>query len=72
MTVYCCKMLERGVEPNCSEHPNAWDCPDALVGTVGGGFGLIVHARGGSMIEIAFCPWCGAKLPAMQDISGCP
>jgi hypothetical protein len=72
MTVYCCKMMERNAEPNCSEHPNPRDRPAALVRTLGAGYGLIVHGKGGSVIEIAFCPWCGAGLPPMQDISGCP
>ncbi|HZY17518.1 MAG TPA: hypothetical protein VFE82_03505 [Ramlibacter sp.] len=27
-------------------------------------YGLIVHDGGSSAIAIAFCPWCGTKLPA--------
>ncbi|WP_216858519.1 DUF6980 family protein [Actinomadura verrucosospora] len=46
----------------------ASDCPDALV-SYSARFdecGLIVHDGGGSVISIAFCPWCGTRLPPSQ------
>jgi hypothetical protein len=48
-------------------HPNRYDCPDALIAEVGGGYGLIVHDGGESVIRIAYCPWCGARLPPNTD-----
>jgi hypothetical protein len=43
-----------------------------MIAPMRGGYGLYVRdgeARyGSSVIEIAFCPWCGTKLPAMAEI----
>jgi hypothetical protein len=50
------------LEHVCEQHADRFECPDNLVARVRGGFGLIVHG-GGSVIEIAFCPWCGTPLP---------
>lgn len=47
----------------CELHPDRADCPDALVAFVRGGYGLMVHDGGSSVIKIAFCPWCGSTLP---------
>lgn len=44
----------------CDEHPERVDCPDALIAEVRGGFGIIIHDGGASVIEITHCPWCGA------------
>jgi hypothetical protein len=44
-------------------HADRTDCPDAFVTEMNGGYGLMVHDGGSSAIEIAFCPWCGARLP---------
>jgi hypothetical protein len=38
--------------------------PDALIDQVRGGYG----DGSVSVIEIAFCPWCGAKLPPIADL----
>jgi hypothetical protein len=51
----------------CGQHPNRFDCPDALIAQVRRGYGIIVHDGGSSVIEIAFCPWCGSQLPQMRD-----
>jgi hypothetical protein len=29
----------------------------------------MVHDGGSSVVEIAFCPWCGSKLPASDEAS---
>jgi hypothetical protein len=42
--------------------------PDALIDQVRGGYGIIVHDGSVSVIEIAFCPWCGAQLPPIADL----
>lgn len=52
----------------CPQHADRSDCPDALIEHVRGGYGLIVHDGGSGVIEIAFCPWCGAKLPSIGDL----
>jgi hypothetical protein len=46
----------------CEMHPDRFDCPDALIAWGGFGFGLIVHDGSSSVVEIAYCPWCGTKL----------
>lgn len=47
----------------CDVHSERSDCPDAFIKKVRGGYGLMVHDGGSSVVEIAFCPWCGSKLP---------
>jgi hypothetical protein len=49
----------------CPVHADRSDCPDAFVAEMNGGYGLMVHDGGGSVIKIAFCPWCGADLRPM-------
>jgi hypothetical protein len=49
----------------CKHHVDRYDCPDALIARMRGGYGIIVHDGGSSVIEIAFCPWCGSKLPSI-------
>jgi hypothetical protein len=43
-----------------------------MIAEVRGGYGLYVRdgedGYGGSVIEIAFCPWCGAGLPPIADL----
>jgi len=51
----------------CPAHPDRKDCPDAFLAIMGKGFGLMVHDGGGSVVQIAFCPWCGAALPAIGE-----
>jgi len=53
---------------SCEQHADRATCPDALIDQVRGGYGIIVHDGGSSVIEIAFCPWCGAKLPAINEL----
>ena len=52
----------------CNQHADRYDCPDALIDQVRGGYGIIVHDGSTSFIKIAFCPWCGAKLPPVGDL----
>jgi len=37
-----------------------------------GGYGLYVHdgenGHGASVIQIAYCPWCGTRLPDIDEI----
>ncbi|WP_375338330.1 DUF6980 family protein [Chelatococcus sambhunathii] len=59
---------------SCGQHPHRADCPDALIDMVRGGYGIIVHDGSHNVIEIAFCPWCGANLPPIGDLDlpACP
>jgi len=64
----CCSRMEYDLARVCEQHADRHDCPDALVAEVRGGFGLMIHDGGSSVIEIAHCPWCGAKLPPIGDL----
>jgi len=62
----CCATMHENVTKTCLEHPDRYDCPDALVDRVAAGYGLMIHNDGGGgVIEIRFCPWCGSQLPAI-------
>jgi hypothetical protein len=63
VSVHCCDRMDYGLSPKCDIHGARADCPDALVAVVEGGYGLLIHDGGSSVIEINFCPWCGSKLP---------
>ena len=56
------------LDQTCNQHADRSDCPDALIDQVCGGYGIIVHDGGSSVVGIAFCPWCGAKLPVVADL----
>jgi ribosomal protein S27AE len=62
---YCCDRMAFEFEQTCADHPDRWDCADALIGywPKSRRYGLIVHDGGSSMVVIRFCPWCGADLP---------
>jgi hypothetical protein len=66
---YCCDTMRADLERVCDQHPDRWDCPDALIGYFAstGEYGLIVHDGGSSMSVIEYCPWCGAKLTRSRD-----
>jgi hypothetical protein len=65
MTKHCCHEMQSQAEHLCSVHQLAEDCPDALVGYSDQfrEYGLLIHDGGSSSKAIAFCPWCGTKLP---------
>jgi hypothetical protein len=54
--------MAQDLEHVCGAHADRFDCPDSFIARSPGGFGLIVHDGGSSVIQIAYCPWCGAKL----------
>jgi hypothetical protein len=49
---------------HCKQHPDRFDCPDALIhfAESTGEHGIIIHDGGSSFVTILFCPWCGKKL----------
>lgn len=50
----------------CPVHADPTQCPDSLIQFEAQfrEYGLRIHDGGESAILIAFCPWCGASLPA--------
>jgi hypothetical protein len=62
---HCCDDMRERLAHRCAQHENPFDCPDNLVfcSPKFSEYGLIVHDGGPSYIRIAFCPWCGARLP---------
>ena len=48
----------------CDQHPDPFECNDYLVAysPVFDEYGLVLHDMHATA-EIAYCPWCGAKLP---------
>lgn len=67
MADYCCDRMRADLEHVCDIHSDRSECPDALIGRTKHGFGLLVHDGGSSMISIAYCPWCGARLPSTHE-----
>jgi len=68
----CCDRMAEDLSLVCEEHPERDDCPDALIARLRGGYGLYVHdgenGHGASVIQIAYCPWCGTRLPDIDEI----
>jgi hypothetical protein len=65
---FCCEKMRAHLNWACSDHSSAFECPDALIGRFGatGRYGLYIHDGGSALLEIDFCPWCGARLAALQ------
>ncbi|MFD9390728.1 DUF6980 family protein [Streptomyces sp. NPDC060000] len=65
MIEHCCAEMTLQADRRCGAHPDVFACPDALVRFEPKflEYGLIVHDGGSACREIAFCPWCGARLP---------
>jgi hypothetical protein len=65
---HCCEAMARAVTTECEQHPDRFDCPDALLRYSERfcEYGIIVHDGGTAVCLIEFCPWCGARLPASQ------
>jgi len=62
---WCCDEMRRQATSSCDQHADRFECPDNLVSFYPRfrEYGLIVHDSGGSVCGIAFCPWCGTRLP---------
>lgn len=71
---HCCAMMMEQVNLKCADHPDRFDCPDALVNFFAkpNVYGLIVHDGGSSFVEIAYCPWCGTRLTQERVQDGEP
>jgi hypothetical protein len=57
-------MMAYWAEYKCSQHSNAFECPDSIIffKSRPRQYGVIFHDGGESFVEIAFCPWCGSSL----------
>ena len=60
---HCCETMAFQVEHRCDQHPDPFDCLDALVfhSAESDEYGLILHGAGGLAL-IQYCPWCGTRL----------
>ncbi|MFN0126790.1 MAG: DUF6980 family protein [Verrucomicrobiales bacterium] len=61
---HCCARMTAQVNLKCADHPDKFDCPDALIhfDAQTKSYRLIVHDGGSAGIAIDFCPWCGSTL----------
>jgi len=53
MAIHCCDYMDQDLGLTCDIHSCRADCPDAFISEVRGGYGLIIHDGGNSVIEIA-------------------
>ncbi|MBC7932277.1 MAG: hypothetical protein H7Z38_17105 [Rubrivivax sp.] len=53
------------LDQRCDMHPDPFDCVDNLIyySPRFDEYGIIIHDGGSSFSLIAYCPWCGSKLP---------
>ena len=60
----CCETMAFFLEYRCPDHPDLFDCPDAILchDTDRDAYGIRIHDGGRSWVQIAYCPWCGKKL----------
>jgi hypothetical protein len=63
--MHCCPAMRRAATLNCPKHKDIYECPDVLVSYSKKlrEYGIIVHNGGTASARIAYCPWCGKKLP---------
>jgi hypothetical protein len=66
MDTPCCERMAVDLQHKCDVHSDRFECPDAFISSTRGGYGLMIHDGGHSVIEISFCPWCGSKLPPIK------
>lgn len=64
----CCEAMRGALDFACEQHADPFACADALMvyNEVFDEYGIPVHDGGASYVLIAYCPWCGARLPASQ------
>jgi hypothetical protein len=64
--------MTEAVTSSCEQHPDRFDCPDALIhySPRSRGYGIIVHDGGSSFVTIAFCPWCSSPLGRRAKTTG--
>ncbi|MCW8831515.1 MAG: hypothetical protein OQK32_08370 [Gammaproteobacteria bacterium] len=62
---HCCEVMQTQVTHKCEQHPDPFECPDSLIyySDKFDEYGIIIHDGGSSFSAIAYCPWCGKRLP---------
>jgi hypothetical protein len=62
---HCCEEMTRRVNQRCEMHADVFECADNLIyySADSNSYGIIIHDGGSSFSVIAYCPWCGTKLP---------
>lgn len=70
-TEFCCESMQADLEQTCSTHLRRYECPDSLITYWAGShtYGLMIHDGGTSIMQIYFCPWCGANLKNFKLLS---
>lgn len=69
---HCCQHLRAQVEFRCPDHPQVRSCTDYLVryDETFDQYGVWTHdgepGRASSWVAIAFCPFCGTRLPTSR------
>jgi len=65
---YPCVHMAAYTTCECAQHPDGWDCPDAVFryNESKDEFAIGPRAGGGDPVAILFCPMCGVKLPASR------
>jgi hypothetical protein len=61
----CCPTMRENLRVTCPIHNSPFACTESVIAHMPTDdyYGLIIHDGGGSVYVIAYCPWCGAKLP---------
>lgn len=62
---HCCDAMRTELARHGGEGTSRPRSPDSLLEYVPkyDEYGIVVHDGGSSMVQIQFCPWCGARLP---------
>jgi len=57
--------MQWAVTPACDVHSSDDDCTDRLISYIAkfDEYGIIIRDGGTASATIAFCPWCGTRLP---------
>lgn len=66
MKTHCCDIMTTQIENwEYDIHKNKHECADALIdyNAKFDEYGIIIHDGGSAISTIAFCPYCGTKLP---------
>lgn len=60
--------MARWLDPRCETHSDVHACPDAPVvfDARSREYGLIVRDGATASVEVAYCPWCGRRLPGAR------
>jgi hypothetical protein len=56
MSDHCYSRMAADLNQTCNQHADRYDCPDALIDQVRGGYGIIVHDGGTSLSRLPFAP----------------